>query len=105
MSTYYFEFERLDVYRLIKSVNDRLEAVTWPDAELKDQGTRAGISMQLNLAEGWGRGRHTKAGKNHFRIALGSAGEAFAVMQLVGGHEAIENDLRRIGSMLVGLAR
>ena len=61
--------------------------------------------MQLNLAEGWGRGRHAKAGKNHFRIARGSASEAFAVMQLVGGHEAMENDLRRIWSMRVGLAR
>ena len=60
--------------------------------------------MVLNLAEGWERGRHTAAGKNHFRIAKGSAAEVFTAMQLAGRNE-LRADLRRINSMLHGLLR
>ena len=66
---------------------------------------RAADSIVLNIAEGCGRGRRTGAGKNHFRIARGSAGEVLAAMQLVRADDALQNDLKRIGAMLSGLSR
>ena len=74
----------------------------WPTgaAHLKDQGTRAAESMVLDIAEGCSRGG--KAGRNHFRIAQGSAGEALAVLDLAdlpGGGEQ-QQRLRRVGAML-----
>ena len=49
-------------------------------ASLKEQGCRAADSVVLNIAEG--RARGGGAGENHFRIALGSAAEVCAVLDL-----------------------
>ncbi|MFK7928975.1 MAG: four helix bundle protein, partial [Myxococcota bacterium] len=72
----------------------------------KDQGCRAMDSVSLNLAEGVGRGRRAPAaGRNHLSIALGSAAEACAVLDLVdlpGGNE-VQAKLRRVGIMLLKL--
>ena len=83
-----FSFENLDAYQLALSTNKRVAD-----------------SVVLNLAEGCGRGRKTAAGRNHFRIALGSAGEVFAVFQMLELDEELQSDLRRVGAMLAGLAR
>ena len=103
----YFPFERLDAYQLAVSVNRRIARLSWPSgrSHLRDQALRAADSAVLNLAEGWERGRHTRVGKNHFRIAKGSAGEAFACIDLVGLDDAIAADLQRLGAMLAKLAR
>lgn len=101
-----FGFERLDVYREAVSVARWLRRSRWPtgSAHLKDQGTRSAESMVLNIAEGCARGG--KPGVNHYRIAMGSAGETLAVLDLVdltGGTEQ-QQRLRRVGAMLFRLA-
>ena len=53
------------------------------------------------------RSRGGDAGRNHYRIAAGSAAEACAALELVGTSEALalQPKLRRVGAMLRGLAR
>jgi len=103
MSKYYYDFERMDVYRLAVQVARWFRTVDWADQvshKLRDNSIRAMDSVVMNVAEG--RMRGGKAGKNHYRIAHGSAGEALAVLDLVdlaGGPEQQET-LRRIGVML-----
>ncbi len=97
-----FPFERLDAYRVALSVARWMRQTDWPvgTAHLHDQGTRAADSMVLNLAEGVSRGG--RPGANHLRIAMGSAGEALAVLDLAdlpGGREQ-QQKLRRVGAML-----
>jgi hypothetical protein len=59
----------------------------------------------LNLAGGRARGGND--GRNHFRIATGSAAEACACPDLIGTAEAAAQQprLRRVGAMLRGLTR
>jgi four helix bundle protein len=100
-----FPFENLDVYRLSLSVARRVHRLTWPRgrASLKDQTLRATDSIVLNIAEG--SGRTGAAQRNHFGIALGSAGEALAALALLDRDTAeLQNDLRRVGAMLWKLA-
>ncbi len=74
-------------------------------SHLRDQLQRAADSVVLNVAEG--RARGGDAGRNHFRIAAGSAAEACAALDLVGSAEAAAEQakLRRVGAMLRGLVR
>jgi four helix bundle protein len=102
-----FDHERLDAYRLAVEVVRWLASTKFPpgNADLRDQALRASRSIALNIAEGQARGGD--AGRNHCRIAAGSAAETCAVLDLVdlpGGPEQQEK-LRRIGVMLHGLAR
>jgi four helix bundle protein len=108
-----FNHENLDCYHLA------LEVARWVakapfganDADLRDQGVRASQSIVLNIAEGCARGG--RAEKNHFRIALGSAAETCAVLDLVADRPGFDseitqeqqNKLRRVGAMLHRLAR
>jgi four helix bundle protein len=72
-------------------------------ASLKDQAVRAAPSVALNVAEG--RARGGDAGRNHYRVALGSAAEACAALDLMavpGGAEQQEK-LRRVGALIRGL--
>lgn len=89
------------------SICRRVRGLRWPTGttHLRDQATRAADSVVLNLAEGWERGRHTNAGKNHFRIAKGSAGEVFACLDILGLDDNLADDLRRLGALLGGLVR
>ncbi len=97
-----FAHENLDVYRLALEVARWFPTVAVPRgrASLREQGCRAADSVVLNIAEG--RARGGGAGKNHFRIALGSAAEMCAVLDLVQSRDAAEyqQKLRRIGAML-----
>jgi len=105
--TYEFTFESTDVYRLAVRVARWMRQAPWrPDQRtLRDQGVRAAESTVLNIAEGWSRSG--QAGRNHLRIAAGSAGECVAVLDLVDFKEAADRqqDLRRIGAMLNRLQR
>ncbi|MCB9671710.1 MAG: four helix bundle protein, partial [Alphaproteobacteria bacterium] len=67
------------------------------------QAIRAADSVVLNIAEGMTRGG--RPGANHLRIAMGSAGEAFAALDVVdfSGCDQRRADLRRIGAMLARL--
>ncbi|MFK7928386.1 MAG: four helix bundle protein [Myxococcota bacterium] len=103
-----FKHETLDAYRLSVECVHWFREAHWPrgTSHLKDQGCRAMDSVALNIAEGIARGRRaTAAGRNHLSIAVGSAAEACAVLDLVhleGGAE-IQEKLRRVGIMLLRL--
>jgi four helix bundle protein len=60
---------------------DVVPLVSGRDRELLDQLHRASRSVVLNIAEGLGVGRG-KRRDQHFRIALGSAREAMAAIDL-----------------------
>ena len=99
---------RLDCYRLA------LEVARWaPSASiaptrkhLREQLVRAADSIVLNLAEGSGH-PPGDARRNHYRIALGSAAEVHAVMDLLGlgAEEPPRLALERVGAMLTKLVR
>jgi len=102
-----FDHENLDVYRLALEVARACIGLRIPTGRslLRDQILRAADSTVLHIAEG--RARGGDAGRNHDRIALGSAAEACAGLDLVGSPEALAEQpkLRRVGAMLRGLTR
>ena len=104
---FYFDHENLDVFKLAVEVARWVRDTPFRrgDADLRDQTLRAARSVVLNLAEG--RARGGDAGRNHFRVAWGSAAEACAALDLVDLPSAAEQQqkLRRVGAMLRGLAR
>ena len=104
---YAFDHENLDVYKLALEVARACPAlkIGVGRSHLRDQLQRAADSVVLNIAEG--RARGGDAGRNHYRIAAGSAAESCAALDLVGTPEAAEQQpkLRRIGAMLRGLSR
>ncbi len=97
--------ERLDVYRLSVEVARWVAAAAFPTgtSSLRDQALRASQSIVLNIAEG--SSRRGQAGRNHFRIAMGSAAETAAVLDLVAisGASDQQTKLRRVASMLYRL--
>lgn len=69
----------IELYRVVKGIRARLPRGLGP---LGDQLSRAAQSVCLNLAEGAAaRSRDVKL--RHFHIALGSAGECAAALDLV----------------------
>jgi four helix bundle protein len=103
-----FTHESLDVYRLAVAVARWVAAQPFPTARrhLRDQAVRAADSVVLNVAEGLGH-PVGDARRNHLRIALGSAAEVSAVLDLIdlpGGAEK-HAELRRVGAMLAKLSR
>ena len=101
-----FAHESLDAYRLSVEVARWFRETRWPtgSASLRDQGLRAIQSTALNIAEG--RSNTPRAKANHYRIALASAAEASAVLDLVdlpGGTDA-QQKVHRIGAMLQRMA-
>ena len=102
-----FDHEHFDCYRLAVSVARWMRASRFRrgDAPLRSQAVRAADSVVLNIAEGLSR--HDGAGRNHFRIALGSAAETCAVLDLVELPDGADrqHDLRRIGAMLAKMSR
>ncbi len=102
MHPHHFDHETLEVYRLLASVARWYLNARSPraSAKLKAQGLEASQSAALNTAEG--RGRAGQARRNHYEIALGSAAEACAALDLAdvpGGAEQ-QQKLRRAGAML-----
>ncbi|MSQ00621.1 MAG: four helix bundle protein [Myxococcales bacterium] len=83
-----FPYQQLDCYPLAVGIFRWVLARHFPTgsgttrcSDLADQAIRASQSVVLNLAEGGARGG--PAGRNHFRIALGSAAQLSAVLDLV----------------------
>lgn len=102
-----FPFETLKAYQLAVQVNHLVAKTNFPAgrAHLRDQAIRAADSMVLNIAEGLGRGLDTGAGRNHLRIARGSAAEVFAVCHILNRPEQTLDLLRRVDLMLKGLLK
>ena len=104
----HFDHERLDVYQLMLGIARSAGRVAIPPSRkhLRDQLLRAVDSAVLNIAEGAGHPRGD-ARRNHFRIALGSAAEAAAVLDIVGvsNTDSRHDDLRRVGAMLAVMSR
>lgn len=104
---YAFDHETLDSYRVALEVARWISSVKFPTgtADLRDHGMRAARSVVLNIAEG--RSRGGDAGRNHYRIALGSAAETCSVLDLVVLPEGEEQQqkLRRVGVMLRQMVR
>ncbi|MEZ4317950.1 MAG: four helix bundle protein [Myxococcota bacterium] len=102
---YEFTFEGLDVYKLAVGVARWMRTTHWPAnaSHLRDQAIRSADSVVLNIAEGMARGG--KPGANHLRIASGSAGEAFAALDVADFEGCAErrSELRRVGAMLTKL--
>ena len=103
---YPFDHENFDCYSLARDVARWVHKERFPaDArDLRDQALRSSRSVALNIAEGAARGG--ASGRNHYRIALGSAAETCAALDLVGINGAPEQQekLRRVGAMLRKLA-
>ena len=99
--------EQLDTYKLAVTLNHTVADLCFPNgrSHLRDQGIRAADSLVLNIAEGMGRGRTTRAGKNHFRIARGSLLEVYAVLDILRVIPAHQETFRRLDRMLYGLIR
>jgi len=100
-----FPHENLDCYRLAVGIARWILTARFPPrcSDLSDQALRASQSIPLNIAEGC---RGGPAGRNHFRIAMGSAAELCAVFDVVvlPGSAERQAELRRIGAMLRRLA-
>jgi four helix bundle protein len=103
-----FGHERLDCYRLAREVADWAARQGCPTERrhLRDQLVRAADSVVLNIAEGSGK-EPGAARRNYYSIALASAAEACAVLDLVRLAEgaARQAQLRRVGAMLTKMTR
>ena len=68
------------------------------DRYIRDQFQRAALSIALNLAEGRGK-RTTKEQVRYFQIALGSARECQAILEIV---ETSDDELEAMLDRLAG---
>jgi len=111
-----FDFEKLDVYQMVKEQNVKvlmfLRELKDVDPYLIDQWKRASLSSLLNLAEG--TGRMTDSDKRHFlTISRGSVFESVAILDLLKSlgivnekdYEDIYNKYEQISKMLLGMFR
>ena len=98
----YFGHEKLTVYSVALGVARWAQEVG-ARRSLKDQLVRAADSVVLNIAEAAGL-PPGDARRHHFRIAIGSAAEVDAVIDLIGAVGPAE-DIRRVGAMLAKLSR
>jgi four helix bundle protein len=107
---YLFVHEALDCYTLAVEVARWFASTKFPPrrSALRSQGQDAIDSLVLNIAEGSGRRHMGAAGRNHHDIALGSAAECCAVLDLVStlaGAAEQQCKLRRVGAMLAKMRR
>jgi len=105
---YEFGHERMDVYVVALQVAQWAAKQVLPPGRkhLQDQLVRAADSMVLNIAEGCGL-EPGAARRHHFRIAMGSASEAGAALDLAQLPQGAQRqaELRRVAAMLSRLGR
>ncbi len=112
MKRFRFWHQRLDVYRVAIQFVGFVEGIDerWfrGNAGRRVQLQNAADSIALNIAEGVSRSAG-KARENHHRIAMGSAGECDAILeilQLKGCPVSAGRDLlARVGAMLSRMNR
>jgi four helix bundle protein len=111
-----FDFEKLDVYQVIRKLNFEvfqfINASEKMEAIVKDQWKRATLGLMLNLAEG--TGRISVNDKKHFiTMARGSVNESVALLQITfdNGHISEEEyagfyeKYEQVSKMLLGMYR
>ncbi|RAV99500.1 four helix bundle protein [Pseudochryseolinea flava] len=111
-----FDFERLEVYQIAKSlVADSLKIIFSNeniDPYLKDQWKVASVNILLNLAEG--TGRMTPTDKKHYiTIARSAVFESVAILQILRELDSLPQaqaqDLyekyEKVSKMLLGMYR
>jgi four helix bundle protein len=89
-----FDFEKLDVYQVVKDQNlkvlNLLKVNREIDPYLLDQWKRASLGILLNLAEG--TGRMTDQDKKHYlTIARSSVYESVAILDLLKSLKVIDD--------------
>jgi four helix bundle protein len=89
-----FDFEKLDVYQVVKEQNLKVLAILKVnkdiDPYLLEQWKRASLSILLNLAEG--TGRMTDQDKKHYlTIARSSVYESVAILDLLKAMKSIDD--------------
>jgi four helix bundle protein len=108
-----FSHDRLDVYRVAvdfaRWLHEESTQMSRGHASLRDQIQRAAESVVLNIAEG-AQQRTVPMAKKHYRVALGSAAECAAALDLMELYGATRIDdgrvaIRRVGAMLRKMAR
>ena len=101
----YFNHDKLECYAVALDVARWAARVKVPTGRkhLRDQLVRSADSMVLNIAEAAGL-PPGDARRHHFRIALGSAAEVAAAIDLIGAPGPAD-DIRRVGAMLAKLSR
>jgi four helix bundle protein len=111
-----FDFEKLDVYQVIKASNAKILKFVFdhPDIDpyIKDQWKRLNLGMVLHLVEGTGRMNNTDK-KQYLTMARGSVFEAVAILETVKDLNWIEEEkfkefydsYEQISKMLLGMIR
>ncbi len=91
---------RLDAYRLAVEFDRRVFQLGLK-GDLRNQLLRASASCALNLAEGYGR--FSRKDKRHFyTMALGSARECAAVLELAAGRGVVvDHELRVVIAQVI----
>ena len=91
-----FDFEKLEVYQVVKSQNLKvlafLNSAAAVDLYIKDQWKRASLSSLLNLAEGTGR-MTTQDKKHYYTMARGSIFECAAILDLMHEMKLVEEEI------------
>lgn len=111
-----FDFEKLDVYQVVKEQNLKVLKFIFSNTKLddyiKDQWKRASLNILLNLAEGSGR-MSTNDKKHFITIARGSVYESVAIIDTINGLGLIDekgykefyDSYETISKMLLGMYR
>lgn len=103
----YLAHERLDCYRLALELARWAASAAIPPQRkhLREQLVRAADGVVLAIAEGSGLAGDAR--RHHYRIALGSACEGGAIVDLLAprDHAAIRDRIVRVAAMLSKMAR
>lgn len=86
-----FDFEKLEVYKIAKAYNKEVRVLIKliPDKVIRDQLSRASMSISLNIAEGCGR--FSKADrKNFYIISRSSVFECVALFEILKDENVID---------------
>jgi four helix bundle protein len=105
MSVQRAPIHNLDCYIVAKEIARRIHAANIPDAELRDQATRAAKSTFLNLCEGLPQ-ESAAMRRKYFHCALGSLHEAAGAVDLAEAIGAIgTNEARTVAALAERLRR
>jgi len=111
-----FDFEKLDVYQVIRGNNSRVLKFIFShatlDVYLKEQWKQSSLSIMLNLAEGTGRMTNTDK-KHYLTIARGSVFESVAILEAIhdlgfvdeAAFKEFYDSYEQISKMLLGMIR